>query len=342
MWPLLFLSVVAFMVMFVCLWTTRASAVLPTRMVMSVESCIRRKDYAGLMSMCERDGSSFALTMHVIVMFLQRNPRANIEEVREVASAEGARQTNILTRQINWLSDIGAIAPMIGLLGTVVGMMKTFMEMAAGNFEGVKQMQMAHGIAEAMITTAGGLVLAGTALSAMFSGGSTLLQYFADDSALGAIVFWTFGNLGSANWTDLFFLAVVFVLTGIYFMCNRWNYNAMEAGYDTARSLGVNTRRVMVLSMAVCSFASAVAVSFVGIIGFVGLIAPHVMRYFTGNDHRYLVPGSAVTGAILLLVADIAAKIIIPPAILPIGALMSFVGGPVFLFLLFRGRNSNG
>lgn len=188
----------------------------------------------------------------------------------------------------------------------------------------------------------GGLILAGTALSAMFSGGSTLLQYFADDSALGAIVFWTFGNLGSANWTDLFFLAVVFVLTGIYFMYNRWNYNAMEAGYDTAQSLGVNTRRVMIVSMAVCSLSAAVAVSFVGIIGFVGLIAPHVMRYFTGNDHRYLVPGSAIAGAILLLAADIIAKIIMPPAILPIGALMSFVGGPVFLFLLFKGRNDNG
>lgn len=188
----------------------------------------------------------------------------------------------------------------------------------------------------------GGLILAGTALSAMFSGGSTLLQYFADDSALGAIVFWTFGNLGSANWTDLFFLAVVFVLTGIYFMYNRWNYNAMEAGYDTAQSLGVNTRRVMVVSMAVCSLSAAVAVSFVGIIGFVGLIAPHVMRYFTENDHRYLIPGSAIAGAVLLLVADIIAKIIIPPAILPIGALMSFVGGPVFLFLLFKGRNGNG
>ena len=160
MWALLFLSVIAVMVMFVCLWTTRTSAVLPSRMVMSVESCIRRKDYAGLMSMCERDGSSFALTMHVIVMFLQRNPRANIDEVREVASAEGARQTNILTRQINWLSDIGSIAPMIGLLGTVLGMMSTFWEMAQGNFEGVKQMQMASGISEAMITTAGGLVLA--------------------------------------------------------------------------------------------------------------------------------------------------------------------------------------
>ena len=180
MWPLLFLSVVAFMVMFVCLWTTRASAVLPTRMVMSVESCIRRKDYAGLMSMCERDGSSFALTMHVIVMFLQRNPRANIDEVREVASAEGARQTNILTRQINWLSDIGAIAPMIGLLGTVVGMMKTFMEMAAGNFEGVKQMQMAHGIAEAMITTAGGLVLAIPAMAAYVFFRSRIQKRIAD------------------------------------------------------------------------------------------------------------------------------------------------------------------
>lgn len=160
MWVLLFLSVIALMVFFVCLWTTRESAVLPQRMVMSVESCLRRKDYSGLMTMCERDGSSFALTMHVIVMFLQRTPRADIEEVREVANAEGSRQANILTRQINWLSDIGSIAPMIGLLGTVLGMMETFWEMAQGNFEGVKQMQMANGIAVAMITTAGGLVLA--------------------------------------------------------------------------------------------------------------------------------------------------------------------------------------
>lgn len=160
MWGLLVLSVIALMVIFVCLWTTRAGAVLPERMVISVESYIRRKDYAGLLSLCERDGSSFARTVHVIIMFLQRNSRANIDEVREVASAEGSRQASILTRQINWLSDIGAIAPMIGLLGTVIGMMKTFMEMAAGNFEGVKQMQMASGISEAMITTAGGLVLA--------------------------------------------------------------------------------------------------------------------------------------------------------------------------------------
>lgn len=188
----------------------------------------------------------------------------------------------------------------------------------------------------------GGLILAGTALSSMFSGGSTLLQYFADDSALGAVVFWTFGNLGSANWTDLGFLFVVFLATGIYFMYNRWNYNALEAGYDTAKSLGVNTHAIMITSMAICSLAAAVAVSFVGIISFVGLIAPHVMRYFTGNDHHYLIPGSAIAGALLLVLADSIAKVVMPPVILPIGALMSFVGGPVFLFLLFKEKNANG
>ena len=160
MWLLLVFSVIALMVFFVCLWTTRSNAVLPMHMIGNVEAFIRRKDYAALMDLCERYDSSFSRTLLVVMSFLQRNPRANIDEVREVAAAEGSRQASILTRQISWLSDIGAIAPMIGLLGTVIGMMKTFTEMAAGNFEGVKQMQMASGISEAMITTAGGLVLA--------------------------------------------------------------------------------------------------------------------------------------------------------------------------------------
>ena len=94
--------------------------------------------------------------------------------------------------------------------------------------------------------------------------------------------------------------------------------------------------------MPICSLAAAAAVSFVGIISFVGLIAPHVIRYFTGNDHRYLIPGSAIAGALLLVLADTVAKIIMPPVILPIGALMSFVGGPVFLVLLFKERRRNG
>ena len=183
----------------------------------------------------------------------------------------------------------------------------------------------------------GGLILAGTALSAMFAGGSTLLQYFADDTSLGAVVFWTFGNLGNVGWKDLRFLAAVFALCFLFFYLNRWNYTAMEAGHDTAKSLGVNAERLMLLSMAVCSLSAAAAVSFAGIISFVGLIAPHMMRFFVGSDQRFLIPGSAICGALLLLLADAAAKLLMQPVILPIGAIMSFIGGPVFLILLFRG-----
>lgn len=187
-----------------------------------------------------------------------------------------------------------------------------------------------------------GLVLAGVALSSLFSGGSTLLQYFTDDTKLGAIVFWTFGNLGSTNWCELMILAVVLLLVFAYFMLNRWNYNAMEAGADTAKSLGVNTRAIMLISMGICALLSAAAVSFVGIISFVGLVAPHIMRRFVGNDYRYLLPASAIAGALLLILADTFGRSVMAPVILPIGALTSFLGAPMFLFLLFKGVRHNG
>jgi len=187
-----------------------------------------------------------------------------------------------------------------------------------------------------------GLILAGVALSSLFTGGSTLLQYFADETKISSVVFWTFGNLGSAGWTELLILAVIFFITLVYFLLNRWNYNAMASGADTAKSLGVNTRAVMLISMGISSLNAAVAVSFVGIIGFVGLVAPHMMRRFVGNDYRYLVPCSAAAGALLLILADTFGRLIIAPVILPIGAITSFLGAPMFLYLLFRGFDKNG
>lgn len=188
----------------------------------------------------------------------------------------------------------------------------------------------------------GGLILAGTALSSLFSGASTILQYFADDTKLGAIVFWTFGNLGSTNWKELAIMTLVFLPSLIFFLFHRWNYNAMESGADTAKSLGVNTHAIMLMSMGICSLLAAVAVSFVGIISFIGLVAPHIIRKFVGNDHRYLIPGSAITGALLLVLADLISRTIMAPVILPIGALTSFLGAPMFLFLLFKGGKKNG
>ena len=167
------------------------------------------------------------------------------------------------------------------------------------------------------------MILAGVALSALFSGGTTLIQYFADDVEVAAVVFWTFGDLGRTNWIEI--------------LINRWNYNAFESGGQTAKSLGVNVNVVTYVGMAVCSLVASVVVAFVGIISFVGLLAPHIMRRFIGNDYRFLLPTSALTGAVLLLTADTFGRLIVAPVILPIGAITSFLGAPLFLYLLFKG-----
>lgn len=183
----------------------------------------------------------------------------------------------------------------------------------------------------------GALVLAGVALSSLFTGGSTLLQYFADDTQLGAVVFWTFGDLGSTNWRELAMLLAVDAAAMVYFLLKRWDYNAIHSGSDTAASLGVNVRTVTLVSMTVCTVASALAVSFVGIISFIGLVAPHAMRRFVGDDYRWLLPCSAAGGALLLILADLVSRVLIAPTILPVGAITSFLGAPVFLYLLLKG-----
>lgn len=183
----------------------------------------------------------------------------------------------------------------------------------------------------------GGLVLAGVALSSLFTGGSTLLQYFADETKLSAIVFWTFGNLGGVGWKQLAVLAVIVLASLVYFILNRWNYNAMRNGPEVAKSLGVDARRLMLVSMGICSLTAAVSVAFAGVISFIGLVAPHIMRKFVGDDYRFLVPCSAAGGALVLLAADTFGRLIIQPVILPVGAITSFLGAPVFLALLLKG-----
>jgi len=181
------------------------------------------------------------------------------------------------------------------------------------------------------------MVLVGVALSSLFSGGTTLIQYFADDVQVAAVVFWSFGDLGRSGWKEIGIMAVAAFVLFVFFILNRWNYNAMSSGAETARSLGVNVDKVMIISMFAAALASSVAVAFVGIINFVGLIAPHMIRRFIGNDYRYLLPASALTGALILLISDTFGRLIAAPVILPIGAITSFLGAPVFIYLLFKG-----
>ncbi len=184
-----------------------------------------------------------------------------------------------------------------------------------------------------------GIVLAGVAISSMFTGATTLLQYFADEVELSTLVFWTFGDLGSAGWEDLGGMAAMVTVLCVYCIVHRWDYNALLSGEETAISLGINVKRLTLVGMVLCCLCSSVIVSNVGLISFIGLVAPHIVRMAVGNNHVYLIPGSVLGGAALLLLGDLAARTIISPVILPIGAITSFLGGPLFLYLLFKGGN---
>lgn len=180
------------------------------------------------------------------------------------------------------------------------------------------------------------MILTGVALSTLFSGGSAIVQYFATNTQLGSIVFWTFGSLTSTTWREVSIMASVTGIAFIFFYLNRWNYTALLSGESTAKALGVNTKSVIISSMLVCSFTAAVITAFIGILNFIGLIAPHMMRRVIGNDYRYLLPASALMGTLLLLLSDICSRMILSPQVLPIGAITSLVGAPVFIYLINR------
>ena len=182
-----------------------------------------------------------------------------------------------------------------------------------------------------------GIVLAGVAISSMFTGATTLIQYFADEVQLSTLVFWTFGDLGSTGWQDLGGMGTVVAVLCVYCFLHRWDYNALLGGEETAVSLGVNVKRLTLVGMVLCCLCSSVVVANVGLISFIGLVAPHIVRMVVGNNHVYLIPGSILGGATLLLLGDLFARTVISPVILPIGAITSFLGGPLFLYLLFKG-----
>ena len=181
------------------------------------------------------------------------------------------------------------------------------------------------------------IVLAGVALGSLFTAGTTLIQYFADDVQVAAAVFWTFGDLGRVSWNEVVIMTIVIVVSFVYFMFRRWDYNALDSGEESAKSLGVNVEKVRLGGMIASSIITSVAVSFLGIIGFIGLISPQIVRRIIGADHRFLIPISALMGSLLLLFSYTIARTIIAPVILPVGDITLFLGAPLFLYLLLKG-----
>lgn len=186
--------------------------------------------------------------------------------------------------------------------------------------------------------TAETMVLAGIAIGSIFAAGLTLMQYLADSVQLSHIVSWTFGDLGRANWELNFLMFVALVPVAVFFIYNRWNFNAMDAGEETAKGLGIETGMLRAVSMVAATFISALMVSFFGIIAFIGLLGPHIARRIVGSDHRHLLPASMLVGGLILLTADTVSRTILLPMVLPVGIMTSMLGGPLFIYLLLKRR----
>ncbi len=182
------------------------------------------------------------------------------------------------------------------------------------------------------------VILAGVALSSLFVSGTILLQYLASDTEVAAVVFWTFGDVARSSWQEIGITGAAAALASIYFFCKRWNMNALSAGDDAASSLGVQVERDRLLGMGIAATLAAFVTAFHGVIAFLGLLAPHIARRLVGTDHRFVLPGACLIGAILLLLADTAGRLLVGSGALPVGVITSFMGAPLFLYLLIGGK----
>jgi iron complex transport system permease protein len=180
------------------------------------------------------------------------------------------------------------------------------------------------------------IVLFGVATNFLFSSLTMFLQYIADEDELQSLVFWTFGSLLKSTWEKLAIVTIALILCVVLLSKNAWKLTAMTLDDAKAMSLGVNVSAVRRMVIFTTSLLTAFAVSFVGTIGFIGLIAPHIARLIVGEDQRFFMPASALLGAFLVAFAFMVSKLIIPGVILPIGLITSLIGIPFFFAMLLR------
>ena len=184
----------------------------------------------------------------------------------------------------------------------------------------------------------GEVVLAGIALGSCFQAASTLMQFLSDDIQLSAVVRWSFGDLERLNYQEIIILASVLFVCFIFFMLFARRYNALLGGEGFAKSLGVKTGIFRLGTLFLASLIASLCVAFAGIIGFIGIVAPALMKRILGKDHRIALPSSLLAGSVLLLVSDLLTRLLGGGMSLPVGAITAILGTPFFLFILFAGR----
>ncbi|MEM4499246.1 MAG: iron ABC transporter permease [Sulfolobales archaeon] len=189
----------------------------------------------------------------------------------------------------------------------------------------------------------GALVLSAIATSFAYQAILYLLQYlYLNEVLVSSVIFWTFGDLGRIGWAELNLITLTSLLVVIpYFILRSLDYDLILSGDELARATGVNPQKIRLETSVIAALATALATSFVGVIGFVCLIAPHAARLIFGGGHRYLMPASMVMGSLILIISDTIGRTIIAPTIIPVGIMTSFIGAPLLVYLLLK-RGSYG
>lgn len=183
------------------------------------------------------------------------------------------------------------------------------------------------------------MILAGIAIKFFFDSLTSLLQYLATDEALSSIVFWLFGNVTKTSLKQVGIILFVLVVILVFSLKDSWKLTAMRFGEDRAMAMGVDIKKLKVRTFILVSILAAVSVSYVGIIGFLGILAPHFARRLVGEDQRYYLILSAVVGAVLLLISSMISKIVKPGVVIPIGIISSIIGLPLIYVMLFGVKN---
>ena len=183
------------------------------------------------------------------------------------------------------------------------------------------------------------MLLAGVAMTALGGAAVGLFSYLADDATLRTLTFWNLGSLNGASYERLWPLLLVAVGVAVWLPRRAKALNALLLGESEARHLGVDVERLKRELVFCTALGVGAAVAAAGLIGFIGLVVPHLVRLLAGPDHRVVLPASLLAGGVLMLFADLAARLLLAPAELPIGIVTAFIGAPFFLFLLMRGRS---
>lgn len=192
------------------------------------------------------------------------------------------------------------------------------------------------GIARFKGTTPETMILAGIAIMFLFSSLSSLFQYMGTVEEVHEIVFWFFGSLSKVGWKEIAVASAMILVPIPIILRWSWDLNLLAAGDESAKALGVNVTRIRMLGVVFASLITAAAICFTGVIGFVGLVAPHITRMILGGDHWFLLPSSALVGTVLVLAADTLGRTLWAPQVIPIGIVTCFIGVPFFFYLLIR------